>query len=601
MAALYLSPTSAALQGGLGNNGILGGAPYIESWVDPVRGSDLTGTIGQASLPFSTLGAAIAAVSNVGPSLANPGLVHANPGLYVNELLPVTMAEFVHVQGTDARSCVLRGDMTGVPQTPFSPFMPYVNQTPANTPSEILVDFSGLTDSSFVEMFDGFTLRGGDIQVFADTAAGEIDGCVSNCVFDMLDWSLPTGTPPGTLLPGPDFGVLMVHIWNGPLEPPFDAPYPDIRLHILNNTFISKWFVNAPSNAPMETVSATSTNVAICDVNDPRPGDPDTALRGVGNPNIQNNLIRGETMALLGIDASDTQVNSLIKGSLSNAFDPNLAAGMNHRYASAVQGALPMPVINPNPKTGGSDPAFVGEMLTSYFTLPMSLGRDWRLLPDSPMVGLGVAPKAGRLQAANGTAYIETGRIPDSSFAWDGEGYGNLRIRGGVDLGFDESDTLIVCGYPNDTRDLSPGSAFPGAGTTAGVGGGFCFLNEPGIVATCTTRTPLDQSAGFLGSSSAPFGLLVPGVALPGFAAESYPLLLDAFSGAPIQFEVASLPGATLTEYYTPIAAHDWQVHELHYYPLEVRDRAEYLNVQVALLPTSDTVWVASNSQSSRD
>lgn len=453
-----------ALAGALVSTMLIGtatasGGSVLRAYVDPVSGG--AGVIGDPNKPFLRLNDAIDSLALIS-SPSNPGLVIAGPGIYSGdtnrESLPVIMKDYVNLQGVGARRCVIRGDGS---QTPFQPFWP----TPplGDRPfKEILVDFSFIEDDTSESMIDGFTFQGGDVQVYAEPEFYAITGRVSNCLFDLVE-NGPLG------LYGPSFGLLMVH----PYQPEFGS-YLDIQLNVLNNTFIQG---RDPDGFPNgnETV-AISENVAICDVRDPN-GDPEEPdLDGIGNPNIQNNLIRslafaGRT-ALLGIDAGDTSVAGAFPGETNAYGCPLVAATIsplcsdagghsNPMFASNILGAPPKPRVEIIPFLGGKDPAFVGEMLNAKFgpTDPNpALGDyiDWRLLPDSELIDKGLGPNGGgRITATNGTFYEEDPMFPElHSYDWDHEGYGNPRIGGAaVDIGFDEAGPLIVAGsYGNSSN-----------------------------------------------------------------------------------------------------------------------------------------------------
>lgn len=499
---------------------LVGGAPFVEAWVDPfvAAANGLPEAVGCPDQPFATIQRAINALrANPGVSAATPGLVHVMPGIYGpfaaggnGENLPIIMQDNISVQGEAARACILRGNQTDFGFGPFVPVIPLGTRLQW----EILCDFGRCNEPAYVEFFDGFTFQGGHIQVYAETEEVAIQGRVSNCVFDMLDMS-------DTNLPGPEFGVLLVHVydWNypvvkGPVEPvepyephesggahgksPVERPgegrvggggrldgYYEIAMHLINNTFIQGW---QPDMDVANPITASPTSVAICDVadtiwGDPRfpipPAIPDQfpVLRGLGNPNIQNNLIRcldaAPRTALMGIDNSDTTVIVATPapapgGSPTNAFAPNQAVSFNAAYNSLivqpnigppvtapVLGVVPVPAVNPNPALGGRDPGFVGEMLSQMMGAPNGFARDWRILFGSPVFDVGFAPAAnGLLVAANGTAHVDNARpFPHPVFDFDGELYGNLRTQfSRPDIGFDEFDQFIVCGaYVNDT------------------------------------------------------------------------------------------------------------------------------------------------------
>lgn len=520
------------------------------AYVDATFGLDSIGLINNSQLPFSTVNGAIQGlVTQIPTTTGNPlgatnrGLVIINPGIYsvatTGETFPITMVDWIDVQGIGAKQVIIQGDgSTGG----FMPFLPLALENDCMCGARIgaletLFDFSGLTNLAYDEMLDAVTLRGAYIQVYAESTNGAIFGRISNCVFDLLDHS----NDPTSLI-GPWFGILMVHPWLGatfvdpshapdvpnpeePGEPPHDPPVPgptaggsiengyaDVYLNIFNNTMIQTWepTPNAPSG-----LNAVDHNVAICDVNDPRcdlgaAGDPNALLRGVGNPNIQSNLIRAfdttPATALLGIDATDVTCLIGTNAGPSNAFDPNAVGGSTPPPLNpggivfcsqmwvngAVQmigsplaplprsiplspaaflGSVPSPYpLNPNGLTAGLDPAFVGELLTNNGS-PVSVGFDWRLVPDSFLVNAGTGPLNQLLRAVNQTQHVDIG-CPFSSFDFDGEGYGNPRVQATlanvlntlpigpeVDIGFDETGILIDCGMANDSViHSSPGT-----------------------------------------------------------------------------------------------------------------------------------------------
>jgi len=480
-AALALAPAHAVAQISCGNpdiGAVAGAMPtagLTEAWVDPINGNDGTGVVNDRTLPFFTIAAAQSAISSSGGiSAANRGLVHLDPGIYSPttnfEPLPVTMSEFIDIQGVGAKQVIIRGGG----ENRRTIFFPWVEDDTCDCGttnlSEILVDFSSLVDSSYDEMLDAVTLQGGDVQVFAETEIRDIDGRVSNCIFDMLD-------NPEEGYGAPFFGVLMVHLSLGEGE-----GYRDVRLNIFNNTFVQSWDPSGGAGEPQ--FSAANDSVAICDVNDPRcgtgAGDFNTTLRGVGNPSIQNNVIRAfdptPPTALMGIDDTDVSCVFCSNVGATNAFDLGAVAGGNPTvsangltFCSNVTGALPLPVfiagapLNPNAQTGGFDPAFVGETLSSVSggIIPATHARDWRILQDSVLVNQGSAPLTGLMLAANGTLHIDLACSPQSSFDFDGEYWGNQRIEidplaavgsaARVDIGYDEASVMIECAMANDS------------------------------------------------------------------------------------------------------------------------------------------------------
>lgn len=434
--------------------------PYHEAWVDPVNGQD-PGVVNNPTFPFRTLNAAIVAVR--GFLVVSPGfhgLVHALPGIYSNgtnnEVFPIEMLPLVHVQGAGAKQCVIRGDGANANVNVYWPLA----SGPVMALREVLVDYSnssvGLSDS-VEEMFDGFTLQGGDVQVRV-WGEGHLFGRISNCIFDLRQENSVD------IFHSPSFGILMVAVWFGDLIP---TGYGELDFNVFNNTFIQGW---RRGDGVLET--AIPSNVAICDVNDPIPisilgksSDPDLTVRGVSDPSIQNCVIRSlpgfPRTALLGIDSADTTTAFGTAPGPTDAFDSTLVGGTNGTFASAIVGSPPVPKVDLFP--GGpsfEDPAWVGEMIGDTQSLNV---RDWRLLPDSILVDQGTSPlpfgSCELLVASNLTFYLAEPfsallpASPFSSFDWDGEGHANPRRNGEVDIGYDETDLFVVAGcYGNDSN-----------------------------------------------------------------------------------------------------------------------------------------------------
>jgi hypothetical protein len=442
---------------------------YHEAWVDPNYGSDLTGSIDNASLPYGTLNEAIRDLWSHADLAAgtHQGIVHGLPGLYstagtpgINaQTFPIEMKEGVHIQGTGAKECVLRVGESEGNTTVFWPLATGI----VGQARDVAVDYSvsyissGLDHGSTAELFDGFTIQGADIQVYAETEISAL-GRVSNCVFDMRNGG-------DEELAGPSFGFLTVSIWFGDNG----IQYPPNSFHILNNTFVQGWKWG-PGTESVDL--ALPQNVAICDVNVPDPPtgtfvDPNPLQRGVGNHSIQNNVIRClpspvfRRTSFLGVDTGDT---SVVGGANTNAFGLGLAGGLDltGTFSSAIGpaglGTPPAPRVN----TLVNDPAFVGEMIASRHSVR---SRDFRLLPSSPLRDVGVAPTpqpgcASTLTAANLTAHTEyAGPLSGetwrpATFDFDGEVHGNRRVIGStVDIGMDEIDVFVVAEcYGNDTK-----------------------------------------------------------------------------------------------------------------------------------------------------
>ncbi|MFK7960008.1 MAG: hypothetical protein AB8G96_05725 [Phycisphaerales bacterium] len=537
------------------------GPPFVDAWVDPCVGDDATGVVGDRTQPFATVQRAITELRFAGVSPANPGLVHCNPGIYGpvsaggnGEPLPIQLRDNVSLQGTGAKRTVIRGDGSDRVNGRFFQPLPFGNTRPL---AEALVDATFLVDPGYDEFVDGFTFQGGDIQVYAETEAHDVHFAVSNCAFDMLEAS-PDLVEAGLMLPTPAFGVLMVHTFDLALfqkpemrvpidimsETTIEPGYWDIWCHLLNNTFIQAW---RPDDDELVAMGGAGS-VAICDVantvvNDPQfpkaDPDPNPVYRGVGNPNIQNNLIRGSgtdggAWAMLGIDQSDTTVvvGTVPAGTATNAFDPQFVGGNNGRFTSQIIGVNPPTALIPDPQAANptglpqADPAFVGEWLTKDRNLGLGQGRDWRLLPGSALADLGAAPlNNAQLMAANGTMYLQgpaATRLPEWAFDFDGEHWGNVRFQGAnPDIGFDETDLTVFAGaYFNDNRSRADnGGVFPAELCTPGPAGSNRFVLVPMTTGQCTLFTayhPLFIGLNDYAAWSAHPGSSVPGGFVPG-------------------------------------------------------------------------------------
>ena len=472
------------------------GAPVItnatEVFVDPVNGSNANP--GTLALPVLTATQGIAIAVASGPGVGNPCTVRLGPGIYSSatngETFPLVMADFVDLQGAGAKQTVLRGDQTQLMPV-FYPTDVAGNCTcGTHEVREVLVEFSLLSDPNYDEMVDAVTFQGGHVQVYDKARYHDRYGRVSNCVFDMLYFP---DADPRLAYPAPDFGVLLVHEWPGKGE----GGYRDVFFHLFNNTFIQSWDPH-PSAEPGEPMfSALASSVAICDVNDPHCdlgmfGDPNTSLRGVGDPNIQSNLIRAfdptPPTALMGIELPDVTCLIGSQPGTSNSFDPAAVGGANGTFCSTIT-STPLPrllggvfPLNPNPRTGGIDPAFVGEVLTTVGGIPITHARDWRLIHDSILIdqGTGPDPILGILQAANFTTHTDLACLPMSSFDFDGEYYGNGRVVVPTfffpmspplpDIGFDETEVFIDAGMVNDTIVHTPSLATPWGNVLPGLG-----------------------------------------------------------------------------------------------------------------------------------
>lgn len=474
--SLVFSPVGLALQDG--------GCPepeFIEVWVDPMRGNDGVGAaaIDDPTQPLATLNAAIAVLDTFGVSAGQGGLVHALPGLYSNDVgigvgptpqtFPIVMQPFIHVQGAGAKECVLRV-RPGPGAFGLAPYWPLSTGLVRMPGTTIAVDFTIQTQIEEPSMFDGFTIQGADVQVYAETEFGPRSGRVSNCVFDMRDGG-------DELLEGPSFGVLIATIYLGEFVSGVFVDYHDMPFYLFNNTFLHG--VRYGEEAADIDVSLPDS-VAICNINDPAPPctfpvcfeDPDLSIRGVSDLHIQNNLIRSldeaPRTAMLGIGSDDSQVIVSSRPGVydSNAFDAALVGGTSipaGTFSSAIpidpgSGAplVPVPVVD----LTAADPGFIGEFLSDT-SAPAVRIRDARLLPDSVLLDMGASPAwvvgacAADFTAGNGLLHVDVTRAsPLSSFDFDGDVHGNPRIVGeDVDIGFDEIDTVAQAGsFGNDTK-----------------------------------------------------------------------------------------------------------------------------------------------------
>jgi hypothetical protein len=440
---------------------------YLEVWVDPLNGDDATGLIGDPTLPVATINRAINLL-DADPNLdaTTNGIVHALPGLYSNDnaipqTFPITMQPFIHVQGAGAKECVLRVRPGSPGVQTFAPYWPNAAGLTRRPGSTIAVDFTYQDELNAPSMLDGFTIQGADFQVYAETELHPRAGIVSNCVFDMRHGG-------DEMLEGPYFGCMIAAIYFG--ESGID--YMNMPFYLFNNTFL-QGVRYGDGLALADTARVES--VGICNLNDPSPGtlvDPNQTIRGVSDLHIQNNLFRcldsAPRTAMLGIGSDDTQVivSSRIGTYNTNAFNAGLVGGSSvpgGRFAVAIPldpvlgtPLTPIPVVDMAP----ADPGFVGEFLSDTSTPAVRI-RDARLLPDSVLLDMGASPDwavgacTADFTAGNGMLYVDVTRDSAlSSFDFDGDGHGNLRIVGDdIDVGFHEIDFVTQAGsFGNDTK-----------------------------------------------------------------------------------------------------------------------------------------------------
>jgi hypothetical protein len=359
----------------------------VYAWVDPIAGVDATAQINDPAQPFKRLQVAIdtcythmvqLGVTSVDPTQA---VIYAQPGVYgpigqaANGLLasgdsfPIRLRDRVHVRGVRARDCIVRGvnNPTGPSGTHF-PNRPLVGgqfmHGGGTSQYEALVDLTFVDFGNFgpaggvppwydgnhlerdcLEVFDGFTFQGGDVQVWASAGTLYNAGCravISNCVFDMRNGFEVEPSPgaPGVLVDGPTFGVaLNKQVLQS------NRGYTDQQILLLGDTFVFGRF-----DGTQFVEKCLQDAVGVIDFSDPGclfatagSFDCDQILRGVGNIGIVNCLFRTfpdtiaqfspRPMAMLGIDVKDTEI---VSGSglaaiilPTNAFAPSRVGSNN--------------------------------------------------------------------------------------------------------------------------------------------------------------------------------------------------------------------------------------------------------------------------------
>ncbi len=482
------------------------------------------------------------------------GIVFCLPGIYgpggqsAGEVagdwdeLPIRMRDRVSVQGQGARRTLIRG-INDQNQESLLPTL-----EPCGTVSnvEVLVTFESehsqaadvfgaalpwaAPGENSEEMFDGFTLQSGDFQVLVDSEFAGARARISNCIFDMRNHSDDMPNPlTGQALDGPYFGIAIRHVYD--LQAQTYFPHTP---NILNNTFIlgEADVFSAGSGGPCPALScARDEAVAIIDFNNPQcdavggggggdpgeeeepgqgqggtgGGDVNQEFRGVGDPNIQNNLIRTLPIQdmlvteFLGIDSTDTEVD--VGGGTrfgpTNAFDSTRVGIQNAMFTSTILPGQSLPT--PRVDTLTNDPGFVGEitaLLIGNTISNPSQRRDWRIMPDSTMVDEGSRPTPttvvlGRpdvgavLRAVNQTEYVEPDCGQISSYDFDGEIYGNRRMINEVDIGADEFHLTVQAGnWADDSNSHNfPAPLFNADITETGLPlRWFVFPDDPDIV-----------------------------------------------------------------------------------------------------------------------
>ncbi len=384
------------------------------------------------------------------------------------------MRDRVSVQGLGARGCVIRGKSNShsAPPPPYvanAVYWPVLNPGTAVFQFVVLVDFSGaspigdhfipnlapawLQEPDTSELFDGFTLEGGDIQLMfwiqssLGFTAAPTNARITNCVFDMRDGWLPKA---GMTISGPSIGIELAARFTNP-GAGLPKGYHEQKVLIAQNTFVmGSWAFDA-GGGHIQWIRCRPEAVGIIDVTDSACStgpNAEAQARGVGSPGIFNNLFRtapdpnfpNRPMAMLGIDASDTKLKDSATSVFteSNAFDPALVGSHNGFFFSApkvsvFQGfgsglnlfdcgtptasacnttllptgcaaaTLPAPAVKiwngGALATDGVDPCFVGEYMNVKNQVAIPLGgiagvfhTDWRLVPNSPLADKGVLP-----------------------------------------------------------------------------------------------------------------------------------------------------------------------------------------------------------------
>jgi len=393
--------------------------------VDPDSADKEALYINDPSLKFKTLQAGIDAMqrhlANEYDAVTNPneqGIVYALPGLYgpfgpgvsSDDQLPIRMRDRVHVQGAGARQCVIRGASTigqAVTNTatvllPTRPsistaprevlvtyglahpgtYLPTIDGSPPTTPAPWLIYPPALDADNAAEVFDSFSLLGGDVQVSLEQIGTFLapewgPACrISNCVFDLRhDWKhivppLTESSPSGTNIAGPYVGI---HIprratcYSGDPGAQY-VGYLDGRTLIAHNTFVFAHWNNIPGQG-WESWSRDEA-VGILDFNNPACAttpctDPNATTasgvidyRGIGNPCIVGNVFRTRPLvagalvqpfAMLGIEARDTLVSNGTSFVQTNLFDPGRVGSTNNvgnPTSTSASGFFSRPVLS---------------------------------------------------------------------------------------------------------------------------------------------------------------------------------------------------------------------------------------------------------------
>lgn len=405
----------------------------LEIWVDPARGFDEGALddpeqIGAPNKPCKSLQFAIDKLYEnlrklyaVEPlaHASTQGIVYCMPGLYgphgalsSGDSFPIDMRDRVHVQGVNARACVIRGSLRsnfsqdqgnttafwpvnitcvcGGPQCPcsgrasqvlvsfressqYSVYPTTLTPLPVTPVDSMFPPWVGTGETQ--ERFDGFTLQGGDIQVwFANHPVAITPGAgiyfrahplsarISNCVFDMrhayqVEWQKDASGSATLQLRGPTFGLLMTPSYMAP-DSAGATGYYKFDVMVANNTFVM-----AERGQGTWIHSSLPEAVAILDATDPGlyffspPNaapqwvDPLQQYRGLGQTCIVNNVFRTRMsqdpagfgpMAMMGVDASDCRVRSSTSLPFEeyNAFAPNRASAGNQLFSSTPVTAL---------------------------------------------------------------------------------------------------------------------------------------------------------------------------------------------------------------------------------------------------------------------
>ncbi len=180
-------------------------------------------------------------------------------------------------------------------------------------------------------------------------------------------------------------------------------------------------------------------------------------------------------------------------------FGPGCAFNLYYNSGDPDPAPVPaLPLYNGGTTSGEFDPVFVGESLIAVGASVQTNYRDFRLLPGSPAQDLGRVFVVNRF--TNGATYRESSCPGVQFMDWDGEGYGNPRVVGLVDIGFDEVQLFTMAGsYANhDNSHNNPprnSSGVPVLNQAVGIGQICRFALFPRLVPGVSPSIDLFQSS----------------------------------------------------------------------------------------------------------